>query len=707
MNPDTVGHNCETALGENGRYQRHHRANIEAGSAPIGSTKGLLADRGLIDIAYEDYLQRIELGGDVDLGEFCKCYPELEGELRCLLALDQVFGDKPSLLLGCVDGMWPHSGDEFAGFELVEELGRGAFARVFRARETKLGDRDVALKVCCCGAHEAWVLGKLKHRNIVPVHGVYDDEDLGLSAICMPYLGRVTLRNSVTRAWQSGAPQGKISNLASEGRKKPTGTKAKKPGFQSRGHRIYLDEVLRIGSQIAEALAYAHSEGVYHLDLKPANILVDEKGCPQLLDFNLSFERNHGVPRVGGTLPYMAPEQAQFFLAGGSDAQLDGRCDIYSLGVILSEMLHGSLPFGKVSRSLSSRSAAQELLTRQQCRAPGTRQNDGTEPRLSAIIDKCLAFEPQDRYQSAADLAKDLRRELTIHRSVLRWCRSHRSQLVAFFGVVALLSAGWAFHLANRAPYPFREYRSGASHLKAREYQDAIDHFTRSLEADPQQAYALAARGEAYMGLEHYHDAIRDFKAAGKIAKTGRQLALFGYCCNCVGSHASTLVIYKEAIQRGYDSTAVLNNFGFACHLRSQDQRAITLLNAAVKKGDHLATTLYNRAVVYLAIDVKEGREPLNAMADIDRALLEGADTALAYHCAAAIYGYAGSFDKSLKVRAAQYGRLALKRGISPQSIATNPFLAPLFADHAFPIASTEPNDFEREFTVCHFVQPQ
>lgn len=705
MNTDTGGQRCETTSREDDRFRRRSRLEVDGDRASASTADKGTPGNDLLDNAYEDYLQQIGCGEHVDTSEFCERYPEVESELRRLLAVDGVFGDKESLLLGCFDRLWPHIGEECAGFELVKELGRGAFARVFLAHETKLGDRDVALKVGRCGAHEAWVLGKLKHRNIVPVHGVYDDEHLGLNAICMPYLGNVTLRDSISRTWQNGRPRCRISSTVSDVPQVATHDETLGFALRRPSQRTYLEETLRIGFQIAEALEYAHSAGVCQLDLKPANILLDESCSPRLLDFNLSFEQSHGIPRVGGTLAYMAPEQAKFFLEDGGETRLDERCDVYSLGVILFEMLYGKLPFGRVSQSLSSRTAAEELLARQRSWNPVESRADAVDSRVSAIIEKCLAFDPQDRYQTAADLARDLKRELSFHRRAERWCRLHRSQLAAFAGVVALLSAGWALHIANRDPYPTREYRIGVSHLKVQEYQDAIDHFSRSLKVDPKQTFVLAARGEAYLNLECYHDAIRDFKAAGEIGKTGRQLALFAYCCNRVNSHPETITMYQEAMDLGFVSTAVLNNCGFAYHLTRRDDEAIEMLDAAVERGDHLMTTLYNRSCVWRAIAVKESREPVEAMRDIEAAISDGACSSDVYYCAASIYIIASAFRESMRTKAREYCDQALKHGIPRKTIQSDIFLAPLYKG-GVPQSSPVLPDNRNTSLSSHFLRP-
>src|SRR5260221_5587323 len=110
----------------------------------------------------------------------------------------------------------------------------------------------------------------------------------------------------------------------------------------------YVEAILWIGARLADGLAHAHERGILHRDLKPANVLLTDEGQPMLLDFNLAEDtklRCEGtVAHAGGTLPYMSPEQMAGLVAGG--ARVDARSDIYSLGVILFELLTGRHPFG-------------------------------------------------------------------------------------------------------------------------------------------------------------------------------------------------------------------------------------------------------------------------------------------------------------------------------------------------------------------------
>jgi serine/threonine protein kinase/tetratricopeptide (TPR) repeat protein len=321
---------------------------------------------------------------------------------------------------------------EFCGFQLVKEIGRGAFGRVYLARQGDLARRPVVLKVSADLVDESHRLAQLQHSNIVPIYSLHRAGPV--QALCMPYLGSVTLADVLTA----------LRNPAASERVPPTCCLVSQRGAG------YVREVLRIVGRLADGLAYAHERGILHQDLKPGNVLLADDGTPMLLDFNLAQDTkrrgNLAAAQVGGTLPYMAPEQLEAFREGRSLP--DGRSDIYALGLILYELLTLDLPFRLpegpvdecVTRLIAQRRAGPQALRR---------ANRDLTPAVAAIVGRCLEGDVGRRYQSSRQLAEDLERHLAdlplrhtpepLRERGRKWLRRHPRLAAGYFVVIAAL----------------------------------------------------------------------------------------------------------------------------------------------------------------------------------------------------------------------------------------------------------------------------
>ncbi len=264
-------------------------------------------------------------------------------------------------------------------FHIKEKLGAGGFGCVYRAHDPLL-ERDVAIKVFHPDWYppaanftpfleEARALARLKHPHIVPVYDAGQTE-AGLCYLISDFIDG--------------------SNLAEVLKKS----------------RPSCEQAVELVAAIADALHYVHLMGLCHRDIKPANILLDQKHQPYLADFGLALrEEDFGTGAAfAGTIPYMSPEQAR-----GEGHRVDGRSDIFGLGVVLYELLTGRRPF----RADKAEELIEQIITVEP-RPP--RQIDDAIPReVERICLKALAKKATERYTTARDLAEDLR-----HWSVVR-----------------------------------------------------------------------------------------------------------------------------------------------------------------------------------------------------------------------------------------------------------------------------------------------
>ena len=260
------------------------------------------------------------------------------------------------------------SNPSIPGYETIDVIGKGGMGTVYKARQISL-DRIVAIKVLARELasdkdfierfdREASALAKLSHPNIVPIidKGAHE----GVYYFVMDFVQGGTLRDLL------------------------------------RGNRLPQEDTIKITVQVCRAIAHAHANGVIHRDMKPENVLLDREQNVRIVDFGLADIVGHqtwgtltGSGMAMGTAHYMAPEQRR-------DAKrVDRRADIYSMGIMIYEMLTGEIPAGQFKKP--------------------SEHTPGVNPAFDRIVIRCLQMAPDDRYQTAEELSNDLRAAFPAH----------------------------------------------------------------------------------------------------------------------------------------------------------------------------------------------------------------------------------------------------------------------------------------------------
>jgi tetratricopeptide (TPR) repeat protein len=376
----------------------------------------------LLDLIYHEVVLRSRRGEAPPVEEYLRRFPHLADRVREqfdiheALFANAALSPPPSVPAGDLARVaGPAPLPDVAGYEVLEELGRGGMGVVYKARQSGL-KRVVALKMIQPAAGgvplarfraEAEALARLQHPHIVQVYEVGEHEG-------RPFLALELLTGGSLDRHLQGAPQ-------------PPRRAA------------------QLVATLARAVHAAHERGVVHRDLKPANVMLAEDGTPKITDFGLAkdLHDDSGRTRTGdilGTPNYMAPEQAR-----GKSCGVTPRTDVYALGAILYELLTGRPPFsGETLWDTLEQVARQEPV-------PPRRLQPKAPRDLETVCLKCLEKEPARRYASAAELADDcdafLQGRPTRARPARpwgrawRWARRHPAAVVAALALAGLLAA--------------------------------------------------------------------------------------------------------------------------------------------------------------------------------------------------------------------------------------------------------------------------
>ena len=259
-------------------------------------------------------------------------------------------------------------------YKIIDKIGVGGMADVYKGQDSLLG-RAVAIKILHANfanddefvtrfKREAQAAGKLNHPNIVNMYDVGYDQ--GLHYIVMEYVEGETLKEYIVRS-----------------------------------KKLAIDEAVKIAIAIGEGLEHAHAMGIVHCDIKPHNVMITSNGRVKVADFGIARAMNATntvmyTNSIMGSAHYLSPEQA-------SGKPVDGNTDIYSLGVVLYEMLTGRVPFEGDTPIAVALKHVREKLT------PPTRYNPSIPSMLESVVVKALSKKTEDRFGSISDMISDLR----------------------------------------------------------------------------------------------------------------------------------------------------------------------------------------------------------------------------------------------------------------------------------------------------------
>jgi tetratricopeptide (TPR) repeat protein len=599
---------------------------------------GATADReGRLGEVLADWLEAAERGAPPEEGEYLRRYPEFAAELQRCFADWRRFPRPggPAAPPSAAPGAPLPEGGVLGDFRILREVGRGGMGVVYEAEQVSLR-RRVALKVLPMAAAldsrqlqrfqlEAHAAACLHHTNIVPVHAVGTEHGVpyyamqfiegqslaelirdlrrleGMEPVDGPAQGLAgistsTLAVELLTGHAPDAPtvdhspspaRGEGRGEGAGSREVPVSATPRSRANSSTRSRAYVRTIANLGLQAAEALDHAHTRGILHRDIKPANLLLDPAGRLWVTDFGLAqIQGSNGLTLTGdvlGTLRYMSPEQAL-----ARRVVIDGRTDVYSLGVTLYELL--------ALRPAIDGKDRQEILRRIAEQDPASLRtlNPAVPRELETIVAKAMDKEPSARYATARDLADDLRnyledRPIRARRPSLsdrarKWSRRHVAAVRAGIGVLLVLvaSLGWIVRDVSA--------RRAEAEGKVRESLAVLEPGLRQGNPHAADVVRAARQAEAHLAGGLVRRELRD--------QTGRLLADLAMLADLERIRLDQALLREEEFDRGTDSAyaAAFRSYGVDVESLGPAEAGTHLRDRAI--AAHLAAGLDDWAIV-------------------------------------------------------------------------------------------------------------
>lgn len=581
---------------------------------PACADLGPVTDELGVELAIKAFYIEREQGSEKSPAEFAKQFPAIEAMLLADLEFEEslITLNEAGLLdeassAGTLsswheqpadnDIPWPKVGETVGEFILEEQIGRGKFSRVFAARTVADGP-EVAVKICRhLGKHEARTLAEVAHSAIGVIEGVETFPESELIAIFMPLKSRTTLAD--------------VLRCVRESNSIPASAEAVWDEVQSRNklhaaplawsNNSYVGWAHNVMTTLAEALSSAHQQSTAHCDIKPSNVLVTAEGSPVLIDFNLSlrWDVESSSPNIGGTMPYMSPEQIQAFDAK-QQGNIGPRTDIYGLAATMYQLLTGELPF----ESTPDETVSDILMRRKKPTRSVHRMNPRVSASFSSVIMECLSYDPKCRPHSAADLVARLNQVSPVpsdSESPRRRITATAVASLATVAVVSVLLFAIAFPPASSSELPALAIttiarpenselkingllNAGYDAYEAGDYEIAAGTFMNVLTINPDHLGAAVGYSRAQFKLGNCEAAAL---MAPRIPAddTPELRALRGLCLAVGKNYSLAISNLRRAVKGGLETHQVLTNLGYCLNQAGEPAEAIEVLERVRQMG--------------------------------------------------------------------------------------------------------------------------